>query len=108
VDTPLIVAVTANGPEVTDQVAPRFGRSSHFTIVDIRSNHAKSVVRRDPNHTGYDMATELVKFKANVVITGRIGPNAHEVLRGAKIKVIQGVSGTVEEALNQFKAGELD
>jgi predicted Fe-Mo cluster-binding NifX family protein len=107
-NTRLIVAVAALGPEMDSQVCPRFGQSSYFTIVDVESNHAKSVVRLDPNQTGYDLANELTKFKVNVVIVGKIGPNAFEVLRVAGVKVIQGVSGTVEEALGRFEAGDFE
>ena len=106
-DAPLIVAVTADGPEESSQVVSRFGQTSYFTIVDARSNRAKSVVRIDPYRTGCDLAYELTRFRTNVVITGKIGPNALEVLKAAKIKVIQGVCGTGEEAIDRFVAGDL-
>jgi len=103
---PLIIAVTAEGPEMTSQVSPRFGQTRYFTIVNLKSDQAKTVVHLDSSRTGYDLANELTKFKANVVITGKIGSNALGVLKAAEVEVIQGVSSTVEEALSRFEAGE--
>jgi predicted Fe-Mo cluster-binding NifX family protein len=42
-----------------------------------------------------------------VVLTGNCGPNAHRTLAAAGVKVFTGASGTVEEALRRFQAGEL-
>ncbi len=107
-ETPSIVAVTADGPEMTSQVSPRFGQTNYFTVVDLKSDHAKKVVRvSSTQSTGRDLANELIKLRAGVVITGKIGPKAHDVLRTAEVKVIQGVSGTVEDALSRFESGEL-
>ena len=109
-ETPSIVAVTADGPEMTSQVSPRFGQTNYFTIVDLKSDHAKKVVRVSSTQStgvGRGLANELIKLRAGVVITGKIGPKAHDVLRTAEVKVIQGVSGTVEDALRRFESGEL-
>lgn len=105
-ETPLIIAVTAEGPEMDSQVSPRFGHANYCTIVHINSKHTKSVLRLDPLHTGYDLVNELMELKVGVVITGKIGPNALSSLRTAEVKVIQGVSGTVEEALRHFESSE--
>ena len=105
--TPLIVAVAAQRPQITSEVCSRFGQSPYFMIVDVRSNHIKSVLRSDPHQTGYDLANKLTKLKVNVVIVGKIGPNALEALHAAELRMIQGFSGTVEEALTQFEAGDL-
>jgi len=104
---PLIVAITAEGPEMNSQVSPRFGQTHFLTIVDLHSD-AKTVVRRDPRHNGYDLANELLHFKAEVVITGKIGPSALEVFRSAEVKVIQGVSGSVQGAISRFQSGQIE
>ncbi len=84
-ENPLIVAVTADGPEMTSQIAPRFGQTNYFTIVDLKSDNTKKVVRassaQSTQGTGTGLANELIKLRAGVVITGKIGPKALGALR---------------------------
>lgn len=53
--------------------------------------------------TGQMIANAGVK----AVITGNIGPNAFKVLDAAGIKVCTGATGTVKEAVEDYKAGKL-
>jgi predicted Fe-Mo cluster-binding NifX family protein len=39
------------------------------------------------------------------VLTGNIGPNAHQVLSAAGVSVFTGISGTVKEAIEGHKKG---
>ena len=49
------------------------------------------------------MADRQVK----VVITGNVGPNAFETLNAAGISVMTGASGSIREAIERYKKGEL-
>lgn len=104
----LVVAVTAVGEEMTSPISPRFGHSNFCTIVETHPVFKASALKLDPIHTGVDLVNELLSFKVNVVITGKIGPNALRLLRSAEVRVVQDVSGTVKEALEKFEAGEFD
>jgi len=42
------------------------------------------------------------------VITGHVGPNAFSALQTSNVAVYVGASGTVAEAVEQFKAGQLE
>ena len=52
-------------------------------------------------------AQTVEKRGAKLVLTGNVGPNAARALQAAEIKFVTGVSGTVREAVNRYKAGEL-
>ena len=45
--------------------------------------------------------------QVSAVVTGNIGPNAYQTLESARIEVITGASGTVKEAVERYKNGEL-
>jgi predicted Fe-Mo cluster-binding NifX family protein len=42
-----------------------------------------------------------------MLITGNCGPKAFDVLNQAGIKILTGASGTVNDAINSFRNGEL-
>ena len=48
----------------------------------------------------------MVSKGVKVVITGNVGPNAHQVLSVAGISIFTGVSGTVKEAIDGYKNGK--
>ncbi len=105
------IAITASGPTLDTNVDPRFGRCPHFLIVDTDTLDFEAV--ENPSvalgggagiQSAQLMATRDVKF----VLTGNCGPNAHETLSAAGIGVIPGCSGTVRDAVEQFKSGQFN
>ena len=48
----------------------------------------------------------MVAKGVKAVLTGNIGPNAHQVLSAAGIEVLTGVSGVVKEAIENYKLGK--
>ncbi|HHY47276.1 MAG TPA: dinitrogenase iron-molybdenum cofactor biosynthesis protein [Firmicutes bacterium] len=104
------VAITAQGPDFDSPLDPRFGRCRYFIIGDPEGGHFESLVNQAATASG-GAGPESAQFLADkhveAVITGNVGPNAMRALRMAGIKVYAAGSGTVREALESYKKGEL-
>jgi len=101
------IVVTSQGPDESSAVDQRFGRAPWLHILDAESGE-RNVVDNTANaqgHSGVGVTTAqlVVDAGADVVLTGRLGPNAQRVLEGAGIKVVLGVTGTVGEAVAAFR-----
>jgi len=105
------VAVTAQGPDLNSRVDPRFGRAPCFVLVDTESGELNvrnnSGNLRTAHAAGMQAAGVLIGLGAAAVVTGNIGPKAFGTLQAAKVSVYTVTSGSVGEALEKFKAGEL-
>lgn len=104
------VAVTSTGPALDDRVEARFGRCAYFLIIHTDSMQYETV--ENPNLSlgggaGIQSAQLMSEKGVTAVLTGNCGPNAFNVFGQAGIRVIVGVSGTVRQAIEQFKAGAL-
>lgn len=104
------IAVTSLGPDLKSSVDPRFGRCAYFIFVDPETMEFEAI--ENPNlgafgGAGIQSAQLVVNKGAKVVLTGSCGPNAFQTLQAAGVEVIVGVSGTVQEAIEQYKAGKL-
>jgi predicted Fe-Mo cluster-binding NifX family protein len=91
-------------------VDPRFGRCNIFIIVDTETMQVtvmpnSSIVAAHGAGIGASQAVAGTGVKA--VLTGQVGPNAHMALSQAGVKVYTGAHGTVRQAVEAFKRGEL-
>ncbi|KUK99370.1 MAG: Uncharacterized protein XE08_0065 [Parcubacteria bacterium 32_520] len=103
------IAITSTGAKLEDEVDPRFGRCRYFILFDANTNKFEALENTGAQgmggvgiQSGQIMADKEVK----IVLTGNCGPNAFQTLQAAGIKVITGVSGTVQEAIDKFKSGD--
>ena len=103
------MAITSMGEKLEDKVDPRFGRCRFFIIYDLDTDQFEVMENKNAQgmggvgiQSGQLMADKGVK----VVLTGNCGPNAFQTLNAAGIGIVAGVSGTIQEAINQFKAGK--
>lgn len=104
------IAVTSTGDTLDSQVDGRFGRAANFIVVDTEtmefeciSNEAVSAA----GGAGISAAKTVADSGAKAVLTGNCGPNAARTLAAAGIKLYANVGGTVKEAIEAFKKGEL-
>jgi len=105
------VAVTAQGQEPNSPVDPRFGRARFFVVADTETGEF-SVADNTQNlnaaqGAGIQAGRNVVELGVEVVITGHVGPKAFATLQAGGVKVYTGATGTVADAIEQFKAGKL-
>ena len=104
------ICVSAVANSLDAQLDPRFGRCPYFVIVDSESMQFEAIPNMASGATGGAgiQAAQIIANKGvKVVITGNVGPNAFQALSAAGIKIVTGVFGTVREAVEKYKRGEL-
>ncbi len=105
------IVVSATGPDLDSEVDPRFGRCQYLIFVESDTMDFESTNNAASGASGgAGIATgqTVVNKDAQAVLTGNIGPNAHNVLSQAGIQVMTGVSGKVRDAVEAFKKGNLN
>ena len=102
--------VTANGKNLDAPTSPIFGRCPTYIVVDPGSMDCE--VMDNPavsagGGAGIQAAQFIVDRGVNAVVTGNVGPNAFGVLQSAHVPVYLCGEGTVRQAVEAFKAGQL-
>ncbi|MCK4532715.1 NifB/NifX family molybdenum-iron cluster-binding protein [bacterium] len=105
------ICVTAEGDNLDSTVDPRFGRCQYFIVVDSDTLEFEAI--QNPNRetmggAGIQSSQLIAGKQAKAVLSGNIGPNAFQTLQAAGVEIITGVSGTVKEAIEQYKEGKLE
>jgi predicted DNA-binding protein (UPF0251 family)/predicted Fe-Mo cluster-binding NifX family protein len=104
------IGISAAAPGMDAEIDPRFGRCRYFVIVDPETMTWETLENsgvEDGGGAGIATAKSLTGKDIATIITGNCGPNAYNALTAAGIKVITGVSGTVKDAVEDYKAGKL-
>jgi predicted Fe-Mo cluster-binding NifX family protein len=103
------VAITATGPTLDADIDPRFGRCQYFIIVDPETMQFEALENSGAmagGGAGVSTAQMIASKGVEAVLTGNCGPNAYQVLSAAGIKVITGVAGKVQDAIQGYKSGK--
>jgi predicted Fe-Mo cluster-binding NifX family protein len=105
------IAISATTPELDSQLDPRFGRAAYFIVADTDTLAWQAFPNPAVTASG-GAGTQAAQFIAHhfvqVAISGDFGPNAYNALRAAAISMyLPGASRTVKEAIEQFRAGQL-
>ncbi len=104
------IAITSAGQDLNAQTDPRFGRCQYFIVLDSETmkfsahDNAGTMQR---GGAGPMAAKAISDLGVEILITGDVGPNAFDALRAAGIKAFIGASGTVSQAVQQWKDGKL-
>jgi len=104
------VAISSSGKDLDSQVDPRFGRCVYFVLVDTDDMNIEVFDNKSNSlggGAGIQSAQLVASTGAKAVITGNCGPNAVKALNAAGIDLFVGQTGTIREAVENFKKGLL-
>jgi len=104
------ICVTSTGPTMDASVDPRFGRCQYFVFVDSETMEYEAMPNPSigaSSGAGIQAAQTVADKGAGIVITGQVGPNAIATLGATNITIVTGASGTVNDAIEQYKSGRL-
>ena len=107
-----IIAISAEGPRLTDKVDSRFGRAAGFVVVDLDTMETSYIDNGQSqamaHGAGIQTAERIADSGAGVLLTGIVGPKAFQALDAVGIKVGQNLEGvTVSEAVERYKSGQI-
>lgn len=103
------ICITSEGKTLDSSVDSRFGRCKNFIFFDTDTGNFEAQENSSSQFqggAGIHSGQFVVSKDAKAVLTGNIGPNAHQVLSAAGVNVFVGVSGTVKEAIENYKQGK--
>lgn len=104
------VCVTATAPGMEAHVDPRLEGAAFFTVIDTDKMTSESVPNRFRDQpTGAEEATAQAcsDLGAQALTSEHVSPKAHEILSKSGMKYYPYSGGLVEDAIEQFKRGDL-
>jgi predicted Fe-Mo cluster-binding NifX family protein len=104
------IAVSASGRDLDSQIDPRFGRCAYFIIIETDDMSFEAFDNESialGGGAGIQSGQFVASKGAKTIITGNVGPNAVRTLNAAGVEVIVGQSGTVRQAIENYKNGKL-
>ncbi|MBC8449674.1 MAG: NifB/NifX family molybdenum-iron cluster-binding protein [Chloroflexi bacterium] len=104
------IVVTSNGRDLDAPASPVFGRCPVYVFVDTETMQCEAVdnpAMSAAGGAGIQAAQFIVEQGAQAVLSGNMGPNAFNVFQAANVPVYLISGGTVQEAVEAYKAGRL-
>lgn len=104
------IVISSDGESLDAQASPVFGRCPTYVFVDSETMTFDVLPNPAMNQgggAGIQAAQFVVNQGAQAVLSGNLGPNAFDVLEAAGIPGYLIRGGTVREAVEGFKAGQL-
>lgn len=105
------LAISSQDGKFDTPFSARFGRCDYFIFIDTETRAWESKANPGASARGGagPMAVQfLAENGTEATITGRYGPNAYSAIETAGIQAFEADSGTPEELLDKFLAGELN
>ena len=90
------------------QVFQHFGKTQQFKIYDIQDGKVGPSMVTGTGGQGHGALAGLLRgLGISVLICGGIGPGAQDALKSLDITVIPGITGNVDQAVQDFVDGKL-
>lgn len=97
-------------PKEGDMLNQHFGRSKNFIIFTVENQQVvnrKEIGTENLQHNHAGLSGLMMAEEVSLIILGGIGQPALESLRSQGLDVVRGASGTCEEVLQRYLAGQL-
>jgi predicted Fe-Mo cluster-binding NifX family protein len=109
----MILILSSQGPTLADRFNATFGRTPWFIRYDTNSGEWQALENSAPSQAhgaGVAAAQFLIDQGAQVAVSGRFGPNAHQALTAGDIAMLtqSDDSLTVQEVIALWQAGKLE
>ncbi|MGB9936136.1 MAG: NifB/NifX family molybdenum-iron cluster-binding protein [Methanobacterium sp.] len=106
------IAVSADGYSLYSNPSPILGKSNAFIIIDLEDNEIKNIKSLENpakkwTGSGNTAANFIANHDVEILISGKFGNVAFQILKNADIKTYKFTSGTVEKNVKQFIKGKL-
>jgi predicted Fe-Mo cluster-binding NifX family protein len=104
------IALTSVADSLDSEIDPRFGRAAFFLIVNPKTMVHQFIRNHNTEGrggVGIQSAQMIIQEGVEAVITGKCGPNAFETLSAAKLDIYEGITGSIQTAIEDFKNKKL-
>ena len=106
-----IAISTDNNEGLESRVAQHFGRCPYFALVDVEGQEIQSIlIVKNPHFSGHQVGqvpTFIHDQNADVMLSGGMGGRAIQFFQQFDIDTATGASGSVQDTLDNYFAGNL-
>jgi predicted Fe-Mo cluster-binding NifX family protein len=104
------IAISSQGETLDAPASPVFGRCPTYLFVELETMEFKALPNPAVSQgggAGIQAAQFVVNQGATAILSGNLGPNAFDVLQAAGVPGYLVPEGTVRQAVEAYKAGQL-
>lgn len=106
------IAITlSDNKGLESTLSPIFGRCPFFLLIDPESKEftiEENPAQNASGGAGIQASQFMVDKEVSVVISGNLGPKAHDVLSSAAIPAFKSQGGSIEDTLKAYKLKQLE
>lgn len=108
-----MIAVSSEGPMMSDMLDPRFGRAGGFVLINPETMETQYIdngaSQCRAQGAGIETAERVCEAGATIVLSGYVGPKAFAALTSAGVSIYQDLDGlTVQEAFDKYQSGSIE